>query len=131
MKATAVILFLWCVCSSLCFSQESDRMTFKSFATAKGKALFIDIEAKEVLWRFESEIEMRFPFKDINFILFGVDRRARVVTGSDSTMQEGIISEFSPARGLKLRPGNRKTFSLIMTDIKRISLEEMRDTLTR
>jgi hypothetical protein len=99
-------------------------MTFKSFSTAKGNLLYLDYETKEVLWRFENALELRFPFKDVNFILFGTERNVTVIIGPDSLSHTGTITEFSPDRGLKLKSLSKKNVAVILTDIKKIIFEE-------
>ena len=126
MKKFAFVLLFFVLSIFCCdaFSQQLDQMTFKSFSTAKGQLLFLDYETQEALWRFENAIELRFPFKDINFILFGSERKVTVIVGQDSSSHVGYISEFSPDRGLKLKTAAKKNVSTILTDIRKIILEE-------
>lgn len=120
------LIFIWII-PRFAFAQQSDQMTFKSFSTAKGNVLYLDYETKEVLWRFENALELRFPFKDVNFILFGIEREVTVIVGPDSTSHVGFINEFSPDRGVKLKYPNKKNVSTILSDIKKIILEESKD----
>ncbi len=111
-------------------AQNLDVMTFKSFSTAKGQALFIDFQSQEVLWRFDNGIELRFPFKEVNFILFDAQRRAKVIAGKDTAMKVGFITEFSPERGLKLKSIEKKAVTFIINDIKNIELSEAADSVS-
>lgn len=122
-KSTLVVLVLFsCIAGANLVAQGNDQMTFKTFSTAKGTVLDIDVAFRDVLWRFENEIEMRFSFDKINFILFGEERSARIYAGKDSLPLEGTLREFAPDRGITLRQRQGTPAARIVTDVKKLIL---------
>lgn len=122
-KSTFVVLILFAsITGPNLVAQGSDQMTFKTFSTAKGRVLDIDVSFRDVLWRFENEIEMRFSFDKINFILFGEERCARIYAGKDSLLLEGTLREFAPDRGITLRQRQGTPAARIITDVKKLLL---------